>query len=202
MRTLCVIALTAATLINFVYGASRRPATSNSQNKEFDAGYNAPGQRAPDFELKSLDGRTIKLSDFRGKAVVLNFWATYCAPCRVEMPWLIDFYQRYKSQGLEIVGISMDDGNQKQVDAFAREMNVNYAILLGNHSVRDAYGGARFLPQTFLVDRDGRIVKTLIGIKTRKDFEDSIKQLLATQSQTPLLFAPLKGPVNHQFNKP
>jgi peroxiredoxin len=94
------------------------------------------------------------------------------------MPWLIDFYARYKSQGLETVGISMDDGDQEQVAAFVKEFNVNYTIVMGNHSVGDVYGGARFLPQTFLVDRDGRIVKSVVGIKSKQDFEESIKLLL------------------------
>jgi len=164
-----------------IYGAARK---SRSRGMSSSATGSTQNQSAPDFELKSLDGRTVKLSDFRGKAVVLNYWATYCAPCRIEMPWLIDFYQRYKSQGLEIVGVSMDDGNQEQVDPLAREMHVNYTILLRNHIVGDAYGGARLLPQTFLIDRDGQIVKSLMGIRTQGDFENNIKQLLAIRSQT------------------
>jgi cytochrome c biogenesis protein CcmG/thiol:disulfide interchange protein DsbE len=109
---------------------------------------------------------------------VLNFWATYCAPCRVETPWLTDFYRQYKTQGLEIVGVSMDDGGQEQVNDFVKEMNVDYTILIGNHIVGDAYGGTRFLPQTFLIDRQGRIVKSLLGIQSRSDVEENIKQLL------------------------
>jgi len=133
---------------------------------------------APDFELKSLDGRAVKLSDFRGKVVVLNFWATWCAPCRVETPWLIDFYRRYKEQGLEVVGVSMDDGDQEHVADFVKEMGVNYTVLLGNHAVGDAYGGARFLPQTFFIDRNGNIIKHSFGIKSKSDFEEAIKQSL------------------------
>ena len=81
-------------------------------------------------------------------------------------------------EGLEIVGISMDDGDQEQVAAFGKEFNVNYTIVMGNHAVGDAYGGARFLPQTFLVNREGRIIKSIVGIKSRNDFEESIKLLL------------------------
>lgn len=158
-----------------VYGASRA-SKSQSANPAGDA--KERSMIAPDFELKSLDGRTVKLSDFRGKAVVLNFWATYCAPCRVETPWLIDSYRQYKTQGLEIVGVSMDDGDQQQVDDFVKEIKVNYTILMGNHTVGDAYGGTRFLPQTFLIDREGRIVKSILGIKSQSDFEENIKQLV------------------------
>ena len=161
-----------------VYGVSRKSGTSKAQAAGSTAAVSAPRKPAPDFELKTLDGRTVKLSDFRGKAMVVNFWATYCGPCRVEMPWLIDFYARYKTQGLEIVGVSMDDGDQEQVAAFVKEFNVNYTIVMGNHAVGDAYGGARFLPQTFLVDREGRITKSIVGIKSRNDFEESVRLLL------------------------
>src|SRR3984893_4584128 len=158
-----------------VYGASR---TSKSQAADSAVDGNGKSRVAPDFELKSLDGRIVKLSDFRGKAVVLNFWATYCAPCRVETPWLIDFYRQYKTQGLEIIGVSMDDGGPEQVNDFVKEMNIDYTILVGNHTVGDAYGGTRFLPQSFLIDREGRIVKSIFGIKSKSDFEENIKQLL------------------------
>src|ERR1700730_18386155 len=106
-----------------VYGAS---CTSKSQTTNPAADANGHSRVAPDFELKSLDGLTVKHSDFRGKAVVLNFWATYCAPFRVETPWLTDFYRQYKTQGLKIVGVSMDDGDQQQVDDFVKEIKVNY----------------------------------------------------------------------------
>lgn len=158
-----------------VYGASR---TSKSQTANPAAGGDGQSRLAPDFELKSLDGRAVKLSDFRGKVVVLNFWATYCAPCRVETPWLIDFYRQYKTQGLEIVGVSMDDGDRQQVSDFVKEMNIDYSILMGNHTVGDAYGGTRFLPQSFLIDREGRIVKSMLGIQSKSDLEENIRQLL------------------------
>jgi cytochrome c biogenesis protein CcmG/thiol:disulfide interchange protein DsbE len=135
-------------------------------------------QAAPDFQLQTWDGRDMKLSHFRGKALVLNFWATWCTPCRVEMPWLIDFAARYKDKGLEVVGISLDDGNPQLVADFVKEMKVNYTVLIGNHQVRDAYGGARFLPQTFFITPEGKINATSSGIKTKGDVENSIKKLL------------------------
>ena len=163
----------------FIYGAARRSAAVRSANS-ISGNYNSPNRIAPDFELKTLAGRTFKLSDFRGKAVIVNFWATYCGPCRVEMPWLIDLYKQYQSQGLEIVGVYMDDdGEQQQVANFVREVGVNYTVLLGNHTVGDAYGGARFLPQTFFIDRDGHIAASATGMKSKSEFETVIKQLLA-----------------------
>src|SRR5262245_27852736 len=121
-----------AALATFIYGASRH--ALEERFAAYIPGANSAEQRiAPDFELKTLAGRKVKLSDFRGKVVVLNFWATYCGPCRVEMPWLVDLYKQYRSRGLEVVGVSMDDeGAQKQVADFVREIGVPYPILLGN----------------------------------------------------------------------
>src|ERR1700680_3176033 len=179
-RNLLILFATMFAVGLVIYGASHNSRSAKSKTADSAIDGNGQGRLAPDFELKSLDGRTVKLSDFRGKAVVLNFWATYCAPCLVETPWLTDVYRQYKTQGLEIVGVSMDDGGQQQVSNFVKEMNVNYTILIGNHTVGDAYGGARFLPQTFLIDREGRIVKSVLGIQSKGDFEENIKQLLAS----------------------
>ncbi len=144
---------------------------------------NSKGKIAPDFALRSLDGRSVKLSEFRGKAVLLNFWATWCAPCRIEMPWLVEFYKQYQSRGLEIVGISMDDAGQETAIAdFIKERNVNYPILIGNNEVADLYGGLRFLPQTLFIDREGHIVKTKYGIESKDDFEESIKEFVGERN--------------------
>jgi peroxiredoxin len=148
---------------------------------------NSPkGKIAPDFVLRSLDGPTVKLSDFRGKPVLLNFWATWCAPCRIEMPWFVEFYKQYQSQGLEIVGVSMDDSGQETAIAeFIKERNVNYPILRGNNEVADLYGGLRFLPQTFFVDREGNIVRTSYGIKSKEEFEQGIREFLGERDGRP-----------------
>jgi peroxiredoxin len=137
------------------------------------------GKPAPEFALHTLDGRSIKLSGLRGKVVVLNFWATWCAPCRVEMPWLVDFSRRYQPQGLEIVGVSMDDGDRDRVAAFVRARDVNYTIVLKDKAVSDAYGGLRFLPQTFFIGRDGKVIKWTYGVRGKDDFEDDIRQAMA-----------------------
>ena len=161
----------------FVYGVSR--CSTVGQSPDSTSRTTSDKKFAPDFELKTLDGRTVKLSGFRGKAVILNFWATYCGPCRVEMPWLMHLYKQYQSQGLEIIGVSMDDdGERQQVADFVRKLGINYTILLGNHTVGDAYGGARLLPQTFFIDRDGHIVASAIGMKSKSEFETAIRNLL------------------------
>src|SRR5258708_32409031 len=92
------------------------------------------GRVAPDFELPSLDGKNLKLSDLRGKAVLLNFWATYCGPCKVEMPWFVELQKQYGPQGFQIVGVAMDDATTEDIAKFAKEMALNYPILPAHHS--------------------------------------------------------------------
>lgn len=138
------------------------------------------GQTAPDFELKDLNGRPVHLSDFRGKAVVLNFWATWCPPCKEEIPWFIDLQKKYGPQGLQIVGVSMDDGGRDAVAPFAREMGINYTVLLGTDTVGDLYGGVHALPTTFYIGRDGKITEYAPGLISHYGVERNIKEALAT----------------------
>jgi peroxiredoxin len=137
---------------------------------------------APDFTLQSLDGKTIRLSDFRGKAVVLNFWATWCAPCKIEMPWFVDLQKQYGPAGVQFLGVAMDDASTKEIAEFAQSMKVNYPILIGKEAVGDAYGGVQFLPETFYLDRSGKIVDKAFGLKGRGEIEDDIKKILSPSS--------------------
>src|SRR5690242_16222960 len=98
------------------------------------------GKEAPDFVLKDLDGKKVKLSDYRGKAVLLNFWATWCPPCKVEMPWFVDLQKQYGNDGLVVLGVAMDDSEPGTIAKFANEMGVNYPVLLGTDKVSDDYG--------------------------------------------------------------
>ena len=136
-------------------------------------------QAAPDFELKSLEGKNVKLSDFRGKAVLLNFWATWCGPCKLEMPWFVDLQKQYGPEGLQVVGVAMDDASEQDIAKFTQELGVNYPILLGKEAVGEAYGGVNVLPTTFFVDRDGKIVAREFGLQSRSVFVDHIKQALS-----------------------
>lgn len=137
------------------------------------------GRAAPNFSLRTLDGRNVRLSDFRGKVVLLNFWATWCAPCRVEMPWLVEFHQQYRSHGLEVVGVAVDDGNRDEIAKFVHERHVGYTILLNDQAVGDAYGGLRLLPQTVFIGRDGRILRRRTGVLGKTDFEVDIRRALS-----------------------
>ena len=134
---------------------------------------------APDFTLQSIDGKTVRLSDFRGKAVLLNFWATYCAPCRIEMPWFVELQNRYAAEGLQVVGVAMDDSSPNDIEKFANDLGVNYPILVGEDTVGDAYGGLPFLPSTFYIGRDGKLVDKAFGLKTRSEIEEDIKKTLS-----------------------
>ncbi|MBZ5526070.1 MAG: redoxin domain-containing protein [Acidobacteriia bacterium] len=133
-----------------------------------------------DFELKDLEGKTVRLGDLKGKAVVLNFWATWCVPCKKEMPWLIDFQKQYGPQGLVILGIAMDDSMEK-VRKFAAQMDVNYIVLMGNQALADKYY-VTGLPVTIYVDRNGRMTDQAPGLSTRSFMENEI-QLALTNGQ-------------------
>jgi peroxiredoxin len=142
----------------------------------------APGQPAPAFELQDLNGKTVRLSDFHGKVVLLNFWATWCPPCKEEMPWFVDLQQRYGPQGLQVIGVAMDDADTKTIASFARKLGVNYPVLLGKEAVAQAYGNIQFLPDSFYIGRDGRIFRHVQGLVDRKSIEDSVQQALAARA--------------------
>jgi peroxiredoxin len=141
----------------------------------------SPDRVAPDFRLESLDGSTVRLSDLRGKAVLLSFWAPWCAPCRVEIPWLVELDREYRSQGLEIVGIALDATSKVELAKIARERNVGYTILLGTSDVADAYGGVELLPQTFFISRQGTIVKSYAGAGDRGELERDVQRLVRSE---------------------
>jgi thiol-disulfide isomerase/thioredoxin len=169
---LIVVILVVAFGLYFGYHHARRQGATRAITK---------ATPAPDFALVSLDGTTTRLSDFRGKAVLLNFWATWCGPCKIEMPWFVDLQKQYGSQGLQIVGVAMDDASKEDIAKFAKEMGVNYPILIGKESVGDAYGGVPALPESFFIGRDGKIVDKIIGLEGKADIEEAIKKALNTR---------------------
>lgn len=144
------------------------------------------GIEAPDFALLSLDGQKVKLSDFRGKAVLLNFWATWCPPCKEEMPWFVDLQKQYGKDGLVILGVAMDDSEPASIAKFANELGVNYPVLLGTDKVSDDYGDVQYLPTSFFIGRNGAIVDKLTGLMDRQDVENDVKRTLATDPGAPV----------------
>jgi peroxiredoxin len=133
---------------------------------------------APDFSLKDSDGKTVRLSDYHGKVVLLDFWATWCPPCKLEIPWLIDIERENKARGFEVLGVSMDDEGWEVVKPFMKEVGMNYRVVIGNDATAELYGNVESLPETFLIDREGKIAAIHIGLASRKDFEDEVAQLL------------------------
>ncbi len=136
------------------------------------------GNLAPDFELQTLDGKNLKLSGLRGKAVLLNFWATYCGPCKIEMPWFVELQKEYGPQGFQIVGVANDDASIEEIANFAKEMGINYPILIGKDSVSDSYN-VSVLPTTFFLDRDGKLIAREFGLVSRSVFVDHIKKAMS-----------------------
>src|SRR6266404_619472 len=139
---------------------------------------NVKGKVAPEFELKTLDNKTVRLSGLKGKAVLVNFWATWCEPCKVEIPWLVDLQKKYGPQGLQIVGITKEDGDEKTITDFTKKMGVNYTILVGTSNVMDQYGGIDGLPTSFFLDRSGKVVRQVVGLDSESVLEDAIKKSL------------------------
>jgi thiol-disulfide isomerase/thioredoxin len=133
---------------------------------------------APEFELKDADGKTVRLSDYKGKVVLLDFWATWCGPCKIEMPWFVELQKEYGPQGFQIVGVAMDDSSTEDITKFVREMGINYPVLLGKEEVGQSYGGVNALPTSFFIDRDGKLVAREFGLQSRSVFVDHIKEAL------------------------
>ncbi len=174
-RNAIVLTVVALAVGLMLYAGSRmQNSNAGPATPERLSGKDVRGLDAPDFDLQRLDGTKLKLSSLRGKAVVINFWATWCAPCKIEMPWLTEFQNQYGSQGVVVVGIAMDEDTDKVRD-FVKETGATHTILLGTEAVGDAYGGVQFLPATFYVDRQGKVVDRVFGLVSRSEIEDNIK---------------------------
>jgi peroxiredoxin len=140
------------------------------------------GKRAPEFNLRTVEGKKVSLSDYKGKAVLINFWATWCAPCKIEMPWLVALRSQYAPQGFEILGVNEDDAGtpRAKLAKFGQEQGLNYPLLVGDDAMSRKYGGVEFLPTSYFVGRDGKIVAETAGLVSKSEVEASIKKALAT----------------------
>ncbi len=137
-------------------------------------------KRAHDFALNDSEGARIRLSDYKGKVVLLNFWATWCHGCVLEIPWFIEFQERYKDNGLAVIGVSIDD-NWKPVKAFIEEKKVNYPIVIDNEGLRKPYE-LNTMPMTLLIDRSGEIAASYIGVVDKDACESKLRTLLGEKS--------------------
>jgi len=136
---------------------------------------------APEFALKDSQGQDVKLSDYRGRVVLLNFWATWCGPCQVEIPWFVEFENKYQAAGFTVLGVSMDEEGWKVVRPFLAAKQVNYPVVLGDEKVNQLYGGIESLPTTLVLDREGRIVFIHSGLVARDEYRKEIEQLIGHQ---------------------
>jgi thiol-disulfide isomerase/thioredoxin len=159
-------------------------ACSNNQPGEplKNANKNKKSAPAPDFNLPNLTDQTVKLSQYRGKIVVLNFWATWCGPCRMEIPDFIDAQKIYRDKGVEFIGIAIDEEGKEIVKPFADKLGMNYLVLIGDEKTVNNYGGISAIPTTFFIDRDGQIQGQAQGALRRADLTKVLDQLLAGQS--------------------
>ncbi len=142
---------------------------------------------APDFTVKDLDDKDVSLSQFKGKVVLVNFWATWCEPCREEIPWLIQFQNKYSAKGFTILGIAVDEEGKKVVQPYVLKERfdvngtptpMNYPILIGNDGIGDKFGGLIGYPTSVLISRDGRIVRKITGIINERELSKTIEGLL------------------------
>ncbi len=138
------------------------------------------GRPAPGFTLVDTQGRKVSLSDFKGRPVVVNFWATWCGPCKLEMPWFQEFAAKYQPQGLVILGLAQDDGAAPgDIAATAKRIGVSYPVLMPDDKVAKAYGGVDYLPETFYVSRAGKVLAVGAGAPSKDEMEARIKETIA-----------------------
>ncbi|HVA94715.1 MAG TPA: redoxin domain-containing protein [Candidatus Dormibacteraeota bacterium] len=151
------------------------------------AGMAATSTAAPNVTFKDLNGKDVTLAQYKGQVVIVNFWATWCAPCKVEIPWMIEFQKKYGPRGFTILGVSMDEDGKKAVPPFlakerfdvdGQQMAMNYPIVLGSDSIAQKFGGIIGLPTSMIYSRDGKKVKTIIGLVNHDDIEKTIQSLL------------------------
>lgn len=139
-------------------------------------------QAAPPFELKDANGATATLADYKGKVVLFNFWATWCVPCRAEIPWFQEFDKKYKDQGFAVLGVSMDEEGWGIVKPYLEERKISYRIVIGDEHTSTMYGGIDALPTTFLIDREGKIAAIHTGLVSKSTYEKEIQDLVGAKN--------------------
>jgi cytochrome c biogenesis protein CcmG/thiol:disulfide interchange protein DsbE len=173
------LAAAGALFVAFLAACGSTSAHSSGQNPQ---SAHADRKPAPEFTLQDGNGAPVKISDYRGKVVLLNFWATWCGPCTMEIPWFTEFQQQYKSKGFEVLGVSMDDDGWTVIKPYITAHKINYRIVLGNDSVTQLYGGVDSLPTSFLIDKAGRVAYVHVGLAEKNEYLNEIQNLLGSNA--------------------
>src|ERR1700724_680477 len=185
---LIVVAILAVIVVSAHYAdkATRLQRTSSSVSA---AKMDSPdaGKDAPDVTLKDLDGKDVSIAQYKGRIVLVNFWATWCEPCRVEIPWLIEMQQKFASKGFTVLGVAMDEEGKSVVapfvtkehfDVSGQKQTMNYPILLGNDDIAEKFGGLLGYPTSILISRDGKMIKRITGLISYEEISRAIESQL------------------------
>jgi peroxiredoxin len=178
MRFRLLCALTAALLAFSVDGCVSQNTRADRHSDVKPATKRNP---APNFEVKDANGQAFHLADYKGKVVLLNFWATWCGPCKVEIPWFIEFEKNYKDRGFAVLGVSLDDDGWEVVKPYIEARKVNYRVALGSIDIERLYGGGegiQSLPTSFIIDRDGKVASVHVGLISKSDYQNELEELL------------------------
>jgi thiol-disulfide isomerase/thioredoxin len=140
-------------------------------------------EKAPTLALKDLSGKIVRLEDFKGKVVLLNFWATWCAPCRAEIPELVKWQTEYQNQGLQIIGITYPPTNRTETRNFVRQNKINYPILLGSKKTKELFDSTETMPYSVVIDKNGNVTARIEGIIYADEFDEKIKPLLEAKQK-------------------
>ena len=190
MKNVGVIVLTVLALIGLTYYADKKTRVSNNvagASRTDYSGDKSIGFPAPVVHFKDLEGKDTSLGDYNGKVVLVNFWATWCDPCREEIPWLIDMQQKYADKGFTVLGVAMDEEGKKVVapyvsnehfDVNSQKLTMNYPIVIGNDDIAEKFGGLLGYPTSVLISRDGKQVKRITGIISEAEMSHAIESLL------------------------
>jgi thiol-disulfide isomerase/thioredoxin len=190
MKNVGVIVLTVLALIGLTYYADKKTRVSNNvagASRTDYSGDKSIGFPAPVVHFKDLEGKDTSLGDYNGKVVLVNFWATWCDPCREEIPWLIDMQQKYADKGFTVLGVAMDEEGKKVVapyvsnehfDVNSQKLTMNYPIVIGNDEIAEKFGGLLGYPTSVLISRDGKQVKRITGIISEAEMSHAIESLL------------------------
>jgi thiol-disulfide isomerase/thioredoxin len=167
-------------LVAFAVAAASAAAMLFAQGKSSEAATGLSGalMPAPSWELQTAEGQMIHSSDFKGKVVILDFWASWCPPCKAEIPGFIALQKKYGKNGLAVVGVSVDEGGADVVKSFAKQSGMNYTVVLADDKTNRAFGGIEAIPTTFIIDREERIVTKHLGFTEKDEFEKELKPLL------------------------